>query len=51
MWFAALLGGSRVLHLVRPRTYQWLVPPELGAARPWITAAGVAASLRVGSES
>jgi uncharacterized membrane protein len=39
---AALLGGSGVLHLVRPRTYEWLVPPELGAARPWVTATGVA---------
>ena len=39
---AALLGGSGVLHLVRPRTYEWLVPPELGDARAWVTATGVA---------
>ncbi len=40
--FAALMGGSGVLHLVRPRTYDWLVPPELGPARPWVTGSGVA---------
>src|SRR5829696_4855478 len=39
---AAVLSGSGVLHLVRPRTYQWLVPPELGSARTWVTATGVA---------
>jgi uncharacterized membrane protein len=38
----ALLGGSGVLHLVRPATYEWLVPPELGDARSWVTASGVA---------
>jgi uncharacterized membrane protein len=38
----ALLGGSGVLHLVRPRAYDWLVPPELGPARPWVTGSGVA---------
>ena len=42
MLLAALLGGSGVLHLVRPRTYEWLVPPELGDARSWVTATGVA---------
>jgi uncharacterized membrane protein len=36
------LGGSGVLHLVRPRTYEWLVPPELGSARSWVTMTGVA---------
>jgi uncharacterized membrane protein len=41
-WLAALLGGSGVLHLVRPRTYDRLVPPELGPARPWVTGSGVA---------
>lgn len=41
-WLAALLGGSGVLHLVRPRTYEWLVPPELGSARAWVLASGVA---------
>ena len=39
---AAALGGSGVLHLVRPRTYEWLVPPELGDARAWVHASGVA---------
>ena len=37
-----LLGGSGVLHLVRPRTYDFLVPPELGPARPWVLGSGVA---------
>ncbi|WP_346622824.1 hypothetical protein [Blastococcus montanus] len=41
-WLAALLGGSGGLHLVRPRTYEWLVPPELGDARAWVVASGVA---------
>jgi uncharacterized membrane protein len=40
--FTALLGGSGMLHLVRPETYDWLVPPELGPARPWVTGSGVA---------
>ena len=42
MVLGALLGGSGVLHLVRPRTYGWLVPPELGDARSWVIASGVA---------
>jgi uncharacterized membrane protein len=40
-WLGALLGGSGVLHLVRPATYEWLVPPELGSARPWVTVTGL----------
>lgn len=39
--FTALMGGSGLLHLVRPQTYHWLVPPELGPARPWVTGSGV----------
>jgi uncharacterized membrane protein len=39
---AAVLGGSGVLHLLRPRTYEWLVPPELGPPRPWVLGSGVA---------
>ncbi|HST96395.1 MAG TPA: DoxX family protein, partial [Geodermatophilus sp.] len=39
---AAAFGGSGVLHLVRPRTYEWLVPPELGDARTWVHVSGVA---------
>jgi uncharacterized membrane protein len=42
MVLGALLGGSGVLHLVRPRTYEWLVPPELGSARSWVASTGVA---------
>ena len=38
----AMLGGSGVLHLLRPRTYEWLVPPELGSARAWVLGSGVA---------
>ncbi len=39
---AAVLGASGVLHLARPRTYDWLVPPEFGPARPWVLGSGVA---------
>ncbi|WP_369137515.1 DoxX family protein [Modestobacter versicolor] len=39
---AAGLAGSGALHLVRPRTYDWMIPPELGPARPWVTGSGVA---------
>ena len=39
---ACAFTGSGVLHLARPATYEWLVPPELGPARPWVTATGVA---------
>jgi uncharacterized membrane protein len=42
MVLGTLLGASGVLHLVRPRTYEWLVPPELGSARSWVTSTGVA---------
>ena len=38
---SAVFAGSGVLHLVRPSTYDWLVPPELGAARPWVLVSGV----------
>jgi uncharacterized membrane protein len=31
-----------VLHLVRPRTYEWLVPPELGNPRAWVLSTGLA---------
>jgi uncharacterized membrane protein len=37
-----LLGGSGVLHLLRPRGYGFLVPPELGPARPWVMGSGIA---------
>jgi uncharacterized membrane protein len=39
---ARALGGSGVLHLVRPQVFEWLVPPEVGDARGWVTATGVA---------
>ncbi len=35
------LGGSGVAHLVRPQTFDWMVPPELGPGRPWVTGSGV----------
>lgn len=38
---AAALGGSGVLHLVRPHTYEWLVPPELGSPHRWVMGSGV----------
>ncbi|MCA0143729.1 DoxX family protein [Blastococcus sp. LR1] len=38
---AALLGGGGVLHMVRPKMYDWLVPPELGNPRRWVLASGV----------
>lgn len=41
MTLATLLGGAGALHLVRPRAYEWMIPPELGRARPWVTASGV----------
>ena len=42
MVLGAMLGGSGVLHLLRPRTYEWLVPPERGSARAWVLGSGVA---------
>jgi uncharacterized membrane protein len=39
---AAGLTGSGALHLVRPQVYDWMIPPELGRARPWVTGSGVA---------
>jgi len=39
---AAALTGTGVFHLVRPQAYDWMIPPELGAPRPWVTGSGVA---------
>lgn len=39
---AVALGGSGVLHLVRPVTFEWMIPSELGPARPWVTGSGAA---------
>ncbi|WP_448640192.1 DoxX family protein [Geodermatophilus sp. URMC 63] len=41
-WLATALGSSGVLHLLRPRVFQPLVPPELGDARAWVFGTGVA---------
>ena len=39
---AAGLTGTGVFHLVRPQVYEWMIPPELGAPRPWVVGSGVA---------
>ena len=39
---ALLLGGSGVLHLLRPQIYEPLVPRRLGDARAWVYGSGVA---------
>ena len=39
---AAGLTATGVFHLVRPRSYDWMIPPELGAPRPWVVGSGVA---------
>ena len=31
-----------MLHLVLLEVYDWMIPPELGAPRPWVTVSGVA---------
>ena len=38
---AAGLTATGVFHLVRPQAYDWMIPPELGPARPWVTGSGV----------
>jgi len=38
----ALLGGSAVIHAVRPQVFEPLVPPMLGNARGWVYLSGVA---------
>ena len=32
---------SGVVHLVRPQLFEPLIPPALGAPRPWVVASGV----------
>ena len=39
---AALLGGSGVLHLWRPRVYRGLIPTVLGEPDPWVLGSGLA---------
>jgi len=36
-----LLGGSSIIHAVRPQVFEPLVPPVLGSARVWVYASGV----------
>jgi uncharacterized membrane protein len=38
----ALLGGSGVLHLVVPKPYEKIVPPQFGDARTLVLASGIA---------
>ena len=37
-----MLGGSGVLHLVRPQIYEPLIPRGLGDARAWVVGSGIA---------
>ncbi len=39
---AGLFAASGTLHLVRPATFEPLIPPVLGAPKPWVLASGVA---------
>ena len=39
---AGALTATGVFHLVRPQVYDWMIPPELGPARPWVLGSGVA---------
>ncbi|WP_435736127.1 DoxX family protein [Cellulosimicrobium sp. PMB13] len=39
---ATLLGSSGVLHLVRPRVFEPLIPHGLGSPRAWVVGSGVA---------
>jgi uncharacterized membrane protein len=39
---ALVLGGSGVVHLVRPQVYAPLIPHRLGPPRPWVLGSGVA---------
>ena len=38
---AGLIGGSGVLHLLRPEPFETLIPPFLGDPRPWVYGSGV----------
>ena len=38
---AGLLVGAGALHFVRPEFYAGLIPPFLGAPRPWVYGSGV----------
>lgn len=39
---AGLFAASGTLHLVRPATFEPLIPPELGDPTAWVLASGVA---------
>jgi len=39
---AVVMVSAGVLHFVAPRAYEPLIPPALGAARPWVLGSGVA---------
>ncbi|WP_370449935.1 hypothetical protein [Cellulomonas sp. PhB143] len=39
---AGALTTTGILHLVRPRTFDPLIPEALGPARPWVYGSGVA---------
>ena len=36
-----LIGGSGVLHFLRPEPFETLIPPFLGDPRPWVYGSGV----------
>ncbi len=38
---SGLMGTSGVVHLMRPETFEALMPPWLGPPTPWILASGV----------
>ena len=38
---SAGMTATGVFHLVRPQAYDWMIPPELGPARPWVLGSGV----------
>jgi uncharacterized membrane protein len=42
------MTAAGVHHLVRPRRYDWMIPPELGPARPWVLGSGVAELVTAG---
>ena len=44
----AVLGGSAVIHAVRPQVFEPLIPPRLGNPRAWVYASGVAEAACVG---
>ena len=42
------MTGTGMFHLVRPQAYDWMIPPELGPARPWVLGSGVAELVTAG---